>query len=76
MPEWAPVAAIAAQGTVEFNTLTSTLAILIGAFFLLFGALRLGWVAVFIPTPVMRRPPIWTSSEVWYFCSRLPTWPW
>src|SRR6516225_3973754 len=48
------VGAIAAQGTAEFNTLTSTLAILIGVFFLLFGALRLGWVAAFIPTPVMR----------------------
>src|ERR1700751_3162315 len=49
-----PVGAIAAQGTAEFNSLTSTLAILIGAFFLLFGALRMGWVAAFIPTPVMR----------------------
>jgi sulfate permease, SulP family len=48
------VGGIAAQGTAEFNTLTSTLAILIGAFFLLFGALRMGWVAAFIPTPVMR----------------------
>jgi sulfate permease, SulP family len=48
------VGAIATQGTAEFNTLTSTLAILIGAFFLLFGALRMGWVAAFIPTPVMR----------------------
>ena len=48
------VGAIAAQGTAEFNTLTSTLAILIGVFFLLFGALRMGWVAAFIPTPVMR----------------------
>jgi len=48
------VGAIAAQGTVEFNTLTATLAILIGVFFLLFGALRMGWVAAFIPTPVMR----------------------
>jgi high affinity sulfate transporter 1 len=48
------VGAIAAQGTADFNTLTSTLAILIGAFFLLFGALRMGWVAAFIPTPVMR----------------------
>ena len=27
---------------------------MIGAFFLLFGALRMGWVAAFIPTPVMR----------------------
>jgi hypothetical protein len=48
------VGAIAAQGTAEFNTLTSTLAVLIGVFFLLFGALRMGWVAAFAPTPVMR----------------------
>src|ERR1700746_4006740 len=48
------VGAIAAQGTSQFNALTSTLAILIGALFLLFGALRMGWVAAFIPTPVMR----------------------
>jgi sulfate permease, SulP family len=48
------VGAVAAQGTADFNTLTSTLAVLIGAFFLLFGALRMGWVAAFIPTPVMR----------------------
>jgi high affinity sulfate transporter 1 len=48
------VGAIAVQGTADFNTLTSTLAILIGGFFLLFGALRMGWVAAFIPTPVMR----------------------
>jgi high affinity sulfate transporter 1 len=48
------VGAIAAQGTAEFNTLTSTLAVLIGALFLLFGAMRMGWVAAFIPTPVMR----------------------
>ena len=48
------VGAIAAQGTAEYNALTSTLAMLIGALFLLFGALRMGWVAAFIPTPVMR----------------------
>src|SRR5205085_3319807 len=48
------VGAIAVQGTAEFNSLTSTLAILIGAFFLLLVALRMGWVAAFIPTPVMR----------------------
>ena len=48
------VGAVAAQGTSEFNTLTSTLAVLIGTFFLLFGALRMGWMAAFIPTPVMR----------------------
>jgi sulfate permease, SulP family len=48
------VGAIAIQGTAEFNTLTSTIATLIGVFFLLFGILRMGWVAAFIPTPVMR----------------------
>ena len=48
------VGAIATQGTAEFNTLTSTLAILIGIFFLLFGIMRMGWVASFIPAPVMR----------------------
>jgi high affinity sulfate transporter 1 len=48
------VGSIAVQGTADFNSLTSTLAILIGAFFLFFGALRMGWVAAFIPTPVMR----------------------
>ena len=48
------VGTIAAQGSAHFDTLTSTLATLIGAFFLLFGALRMGWVAAFIPTPVMR----------------------
>jgi SulP family sulfate permease len=48
------VGAIAAQGTAEFNGLTSTLAMLIGVLFLGFGALRMGWVAAFIPTPVMR----------------------
>ncbi len=48
------IGAIAVQGTADFNALTSTLAILIGAIFLLFGVLRMGWVAAFIPTPVMR----------------------
>lgn len=48
------VGAIAAQGSADFNSLTSTLAILIGIFFLLFGVMRMGWVAAFIPTPVMR----------------------
>ena len=48
------VGAIAMPGTASFDTLTSTLAILIGVLFLLFGALRMGWVAAFIPTPVMR----------------------
>jgi high affinity sulfate transporter 1 len=48
------VGAIVAQGTPAFNALTSTLAVEIGILFLLLGALRMGWVAAFIPTPVMR----------------------
>src|SRR5271157_4531160 len=48
------VGAIAVQGTAEYNALTSTLAVLIGAFFLFFGVVRMGWVAAFISTPVMR----------------------
>jgi len=48
------VGALATQGTAEFNSLTSTLAVLIGLFFFSFGVMRMGWVASFIPTPVMR----------------------
>jgi len=48
------VGGIAVQGTADFNALTSTPPLLIGGLFLLFGALRMGWVAAFIPTPVMR----------------------
>jgi len=48
------VGAIALQGTAEYNALTSTLAVLIGMFFLLFGLMRMGWVAAFVSTPVMR----------------------
>src|SRR3954471_21867572 len=48
------VGALAAQGSADCNTLTSTLAVVVGTLFLLFGMLRMGWVAAFIPTPVMR----------------------
>ena len=48
------VGAIAAPGSVEFDTLTSTLAVMIGIFFLSFGVMRMGWVASFIPASVMR----------------------
>jgi high affinity sulfate transporter 1 len=48
------VGAIAVQGSATFNSLTSTLAVLVGVLFLVFGALRMGWVASFVPTPVMR----------------------
>src|SRR5262245_24309091 len=48
------IGAVASQGTPEFNALTSTLAVVIGIFFFSFGVMRMGWVASFIPTPVMR----------------------
>src|SRR6516165_7643121 len=48
------IGAVATHGTTEFNSLTSTLAVLIGVLFLLFGIARMGWVASFVPTPVMR----------------------
>jgi high affinity sulfate transporter 1 len=48
------VGALAARGSADFSALTSTLAVLIGALFFAFGALRMGWVASFIATPVMR----------------------
>jgi MFS superfamily sulfate permease-like transporter len=48
------IGAIVTQGTAEYNSLTSTLAVLIGILFLVFGLMRMGWVASFIPTPVMR----------------------
>jgi high affinity sulfate transporter 1 len=48
------IGAVAAQGTAEYNALTSTLAIMIGVFFLFFGVMRMGWVSTFISTPVMR----------------------
>lgn len=48
------VGAVAAHGTAEFNALTSSLAVLIGIFFLCFGLMRMGWVASFVSAPVMR----------------------
>ena len=48
------VGALVAHGSAEFATLTSTLALLIGGLFLMFGMLRTGWVAAFVATPVMR----------------------
>jgi len=48
------VGTVVTQGTADFNSLTSTLAVLIGIFFFCFGVVRMGWVASFIPSPVMR----------------------
>ena len=50
----ATVGALAARGTADYVALTSALAILVGLLFLVFGALRLGWVADFISRPVMQ----------------------
>jgi high affinity sulfate transporter 1 len=48
------VAAIASQGSTEYLALTSAIALLVGIFFLLFGLFKMGWVANFIPVPVMK----------------------
>src|SRR3954453_1389430 len=48
------VGAVAVQGTAELNSLTASLAVLVGIFFLCFGLMRMGWVASFVPAPVMR----------------------
>jgi high affinity sulfate transporter 1 len=47
------VAPLAAQGS-DYLALTSALAMVVGALFLGFGLLRMGWIANFIPIPVMR----------------------
>ena len=47
------VGAIAAL-VLRRDTLTSTLAVMIGIFFLSFGVVRMGWVARFVPASVMR----------------------
>ncbi len=48
------VGAVAVQGTPEYNAVTSTLALLIGVFFLMFGIMRMGWVSSFVSESVMR----------------------
>jgi high affinity sulfate transporter 1 len=48
------VATLATPGTSDYLSITSAIALLVGLFFLLFGLLKMGWVADFIPTPVMK----------------------
>ncbi len=48
------IGTLAAAGTQEHMTLTAGLAALVGGCFLLFGLLRLGWVANFLATPVLK----------------------
>ena len=48
------VAAIATSGSQEYLILTSAIAFTVGILFLIFGIFKMGWVANFIPTPVMK----------------------
>lgn len=48
------VAAITSQGALDYLALTSAIALLVGIFFLIFGLFKMGWVANFIPVPVMK----------------------
>jgi high affinity sulfate transporter 1 len=48
------VAALATSGSKDYLVLTSAIAIIVGICFLLFGLFKMGWVANFIPTPVMK----------------------
>jgi high affinity sulfate transporter 1 len=48
------VGALASHGSSDFVSLTSALAMAVGVFFLVFGVLRMGWVANFIPEPAMK----------------------
>ena len=47
------VGGLAAAGSAQFMALTSALAIAVGVFFLVFGLLKMGWIASFISQPVM-----------------------
>jgi high affinity sulfate transporter 1 len=48
------VGALVAQGTDDYIALSATLALLVGVLFVIFGLLRLGWVANFLSHPVMK----------------------
>lgn len=48
------VGVIANSGSEEYLLFTSALALMVGVFFFGFGLLKMGWVANFIPTPVMK----------------------
>jgi high affinity sulfate transporter 1 len=47
------VGAVVAGGAAQYLALTAALAIAVGVFFLVFGLLRMGWIANFISEPVM-----------------------
>jgi high affinity sulfate transporter 1 len=50
----AAVGALATQGSEEYLTLTIALALVIGILFVIFGLLRMGWVANFMANPVLK----------------------
>jgi len=50
----AAIGAIAVQGSEEYLTLTIALAFVIGVLFIIFGLLRMGWVANFMANPVLK----------------------
>lgn len=50
----ATVGAVVSAGSSDFIALTSVLALVVGVFFLIFGLLRMGWIANFIPQPAMK----------------------
>jgi high affinity sulfate transporter 1 len=50
----AAVGALAAQGSQEYLALTLAMALVVGVLFVIFGLLRLGWVANFMSNPVLR----------------------
>lgn len=48
------VATLATSGSQEYLVLTSAIAFTVGILFLILGLFKMGWVADFIPTPVMK----------------------
>jgi high affinity sulfate transporter 1 len=48
------VSAVAASGSAEYITLTSAIAAIAGILFLVLGLLKMGWIANFLPLPVMK----------------------
>jgi high affinity sulfate transporter 1 len=50
----AAVGALAVQGSEEYLTLTIAMAFVIGILFIIFGLLRMGWVANFMANPVLK----------------------
>ncbi len=51
---FAVISTLAAQEASDFLALTAALALLVGILFLIFGLLRMGWVANFLANPVLK----------------------